>query len=278
MNNTEKIIVFTDLDGTLLDHSTYSFGEAEKALKSLRERNIPLILCSSKSRDEIKIYREKLSNNEPFISENGGAIFIPEGYGLKCEFDKIDDGYLVVEIGYEYKTLIDAFEKVKKNTGVKLKTIMEFTVDELVRLTGLSKEEARFAQKRDYILPFIIDGEQEDVEHIKRDIQSLGLNYTEGVRFVYLMGGNDKGKAVRILVDIFRKNFPESKIVTVGLGDSLNDLPMLEAVDKAVLVQKKSGNYEERIKIEGLVYADGIGPTGWNKAVLGLFNGYQFVV
>ncbi len=276
--NNEKIIVFTDLDGTLLDHSTYSYGEAEKALKSLKARKVPLVLCSSKAREEIKVYRERLSNNEPFISENGGAIFIPEEYGLKCEYDKVEDGYLVVEIGSEYKTLLDAFGKVKKNTGVDLKNITEFTVDELVRLTGLSKEEACLAQKRDYILPFVIDGVQEDVENIKREIQSLGFNYTEGVRFVYLMGGNDKGKAVKVLVDIFRKNFPELKIITVGLGDSLNDLPMLEAVDKAILVQKESGSYEERIKVEGLVYADGIGPVGWNKAVLGLFSRYQFAV
>ncbi len=274
----EKIIVFTDLDGTLLDHSTYSYDAAEKAIKSLRERSVPLVLCSSKSSDEIKVYRERLSNHEPFISENGGAIFIPEEYGLKCEFNKVEDGYLVVEIGSEYNNLLDVFEKVKKNTGVKLKTIMEFTVDELVRVTGLSNEEAYLAQKREYILPFVIDGEQEDVENIKREIHSLGFNYTEGVRFVYLMGENDKGKAVKILVDIFRENFPESKIITVGLGDSLNDLPMLEAVDKAILVQKESGNYEERIKVEGLLYADGIGPVGWNKAVLGLFSRYLFAI
>ncbi len=86
------------------------------------------------------------------------------------------------------------------------------------------------------------------------------------------MGANDKGKAVIILGDIFKKNYPDTRIITVGLGDSLNDLPMLEAVDKAFLVMKESGNYEKRIKVENLVYADGIGPVGWNKAILSLFN------
>jgi mannosyl-3-phosphoglycerate phosphatase len=271
--NNRKIIVFTDLDGTLLDHSNYSFCEAEDALALLREKGVPLVLCSSKSRDEIEVYRKKLSNNEPFISENGGAIFIPEGYGsLKCEFDKIDDGYLVIELGSEYQTLVDTFEKIKRRAGINIKSITEFTIDEIVELTGLNREEASLAQKREYTLPFIIDGRVEDVENIKDEILSLGLNYTEGARFVHLMGGNDKGKAVKILVDIFKKNSPETRITTVGLGDSLNDLPMLEVVDKAFLVKKEAGNYEERIKVEGLAYADGIGPVGWNKAVLGLFN------
>ena len=271
--NNRKIIVFTDLDGTLLDHSTYSFYEAEEALELLREKGVPLILCSSKSRDEIKVYRKKLSNDEPFISENGGAIFIPEGYGgFKCDFDKIDDGYLVIEIGSEYQTLVDAFEKIKRKLGINIKSIAEFTIDEIVELTGLSREESFLAQKREYTLPFIIYGGEDDVKIIKDEILSSGLVYTEGARFVYLMGGNDKGKAVKILTDIFKKNSPETGITTVGLGDSLNDLPMLEVVDKAFLVKKEAGNYEERIKVEGLVYADGIGPVGWNKAVLGLFN------
>jgi mannosyl-3-phosphoglycerate phosphatase len=271
--NNRKIIVFTDLDGTLLDHSTYSFYEAEEALELLREEGASLIFCSSKSRDEIKGYCKKLSNNEPFISENGGAIFIPEGYGgLKCEYDKIDDGYLVIEIGSEYQTLVDAFEKIKRRAGLNIKSITEFTIDEIVWLTGLSGEEAFLAQKREYMLPFIIYGGEDDVRIIKDEILSLGLNYTEGARFVHLMGGNDKGKAVKILTDIFKKNYPETEITTVGLGDSLNDLPMLEVVDKAFLVRKEAGNYEERLKVEGLAYADGIGPVGWNKAVLGLFN------
>jgi mannosyl-3-phosphoglycerate phosphatase len=273
--NNRKIIVFTDLDGTLLDYGTYSFCEAEDALELLREKGVPLILCSSKSRDEIEVYRRKLSNNEPFISENGGAIFIPEGYGnLKCEFDKIDDGYLVIEIGSEYKTLVDVFEKIRRRTGINIKSITEFTIDEIVKLTGLSREEAFLAQKREYSLPFIIYGGEEDIKNIKYEILSSGLNYTEGARFTYLMGENDKGKAVKILTDIFKKNSPGTRIVTVGLGDSLNDLPMLEVVDKAFLVKKEAGNYEEHIKVEDLTYADGVGPAGWNKAVLGLFHNH----
>ncbi len=271
MDNEIKI-VFTDLDGTLLDHSTYSYSEAEKALRSLREKGIHLILCSSKSRDEIMIYRDKLSNNEPFISENGGAVYIPEKYGLKCEFDRTDNGFFVIEIGAKYKILKDTFEDIKRKTGINAKSITEFTVDEIVEMTGLSREEACFSQDKEYSLPFIIDGSEEDAENIKNEIQLSGFSYTEGARFAYLMGGNDKGKAVNILVDIFRKNYPEAKILTVGLGDSLNDLPMLEAVDKKFLVKKELGDYEDRIKVDDLVYADGIGPAGWNKAILGLFG------
>jgi HAD superfamily hydrolase (TIGR01484 family) len=75
----EALIVFTDLDGTLLDES-YSFAAAQPALRKTAELDIPLVLCSSKTRREIEHYRKKLGNSHPFISENGGGIFIPEGY------------------------------------------------------------------------------------------------------------------------------------------------------------------------------------------------------
>jgi mannosyl-3-phosphoglycerate phosphatase len=271
--NKKKIIIFTDLDGTLLDHRTYSYSKAEEALKLIRERKAPLILCSSKTRNEIQVYRKKLSNNDPFISENGGAIFIPENYqGLKCKFDKIENDHLVIEIGSEYKVLADVFEKIKSKTGINIKSITEFTIDEVIQLTGLNREEARLAVTREYSLPFIINAGEKEIESVKDEISSSGFNYTEGARFIHLMGANDKGKAIKILVDIFKMNHPEKKIVSVGIGDSLNDLPMLEVADRAFLVKKVSGNYEERIKVKDLVYADGIGPVGWNKAILSLFD------
>ena len=271
--NNEKIIIFTDMDGTLLDHQTYTFSEAEEALRLIREKEVTLVLCSSKTRDEIEVYRKKLSNNEPFISENGGAIFIPEQYeGLKCKYDKIVNGYLIIEIGTDFKTLADTFKRIKSSTGVDIKGINEFSTDEVVRLTGLSEEEACLAVKREYSLPFIIKEGEKDAGIIKGAITSSGFTYTEGARFMHLMGANDKGKAVKILTDIFRENQPDVNITTAGLGDSLNDLPMLETVDRPFLVRKVLGNYDERIKVKDLVYADGIGPAGWNKAVTKLLN------
>src|SRR5512143_2726927 len=73
-------VIFTDLDGTLLHPKTYSFTEALPALELIRERGIHLVLCSSKTRAEIEVYRKRLHNEAPFIVENGGAIFVPVGY------------------------------------------------------------------------------------------------------------------------------------------------------------------------------------------------------
>ena len=81
-----KVVLFSDLDGTLLDHETYSFQDASEALELIKTKGIPLVLCTSKTREEIQHYRNLLDNRYPFISENGGGIFIPKNYSFLKKF------------------------------------------------------------------------------------------------------------------------------------------------------------------------------------------------
>ncbi|MFH0811726.1 MAG: HAD hydrolase family protein [Pseudomonadota bacterium] len=85
------IIIFTDLDDTLLDTYTHSFERALPALEFLKQKAIPLILCSSKTKREIEFYRKKLGNNHPFISENGGGINYPAA--SSGVLDSLDSGF-----------------------------------------------------------------------------------------------------------------------------------------------------------------------------------------
>jgi mannosyl-3-phosphoglycerate phosphatase len=264
-------LVFTDLDGTLLDYRSYSFEAATPALQFISSKNIPLIICTSKTRAEIELYRRLLANHAPFVSENGGGIFIPDSYfSYDFDYDKEVDGYIVIEPGTPHKILIELLNSIKKDTGVNLKGISDMTIDELSEVSGLNKEQAGLARKREYDEPFIIYGDEGDKERVKEEITRRGFRHTEGGIFQHIMGENDKGKAVRVLIDLFRIKLSEPK--TIGIGDSLNDLPMLEAVDIPILVQKPGGGYDSRIKLDNLVFAQGIGPEGWNRAVLNLLE------
>src|SRR4030067_130990 len=97
-----KTIIFTDLDGTLLHPRTYSYDEAKPALELIRKRHIPLVLCSSKTWAEIEAYRKRLDNRHPFIVENGGGIFIPEGYFPFPVDGEARNGYRVIHLGTPY--------------------------------------------------------------------------------------------------------------------------------------------------------------------------------
>jgi mannosyl-3-phosphoglycerate phosphatase len=262
-----KFILFTDLDGTLLDHDTYSFDEALPALRLLEKENIPLVINTSKPRGEIERYRSLLGNRHPFISENGGGIFIPDGYfSQKFRCDRTFGGYLVIEPGTPRETLRDVLRTVASETGIHLRGISDMSLPEIMEATGLDEESALLATERSYSEPFLIIGGDEG--EVVRKIAEKGYNYTRGSRFHHILGENDKGKAVRILTGIYRYESPS--VETLGVGDSLNDLPMLKEVDYPVLVRKRGG-YDSGCLFEKLILADGEGPSGFNSAILKFF-------
>jgi mannosyl-3-phosphoglycerate phosphatase len=263
-------LIFTDLDGTLLDHDTYSFEPALPALKALKEKNIPLIICTSKTRAEIEKWRLELHNDHPFIAENGGAIYIPKGYfpHTFC-FEREKNNYLAIELGTPYAQLRDILNRIRNSLQLELKGFGDLSPEEVARLCGFSPEDAKLAKKREYDEPFLLE-EESAINKIQKMASLSNLQVTRGGRFFHLMGENDKGEALRLLTDMYRKK--TEHIETLALGDSLSDLPMLRAADHPVLVQKPEGSYDPEVKLPNLYLAPGIGPAGWNESVLKLLN------
>ncbi|MDH5201681.1 MAG: HAD-IIB family hydrolase [Nitrospirota bacterium] len=265
----KKPIIFTDLDGTLLDYSTCSFEPALPALQLLKEKDIPLIICSSKTRKEIEYYRNKLSNSHPFISENGGGLFIPKGYfkfGLQNSEFEVDEenDYHVIRLGTQYSELRKTIESLRRE-GFDIKGFGDMTTEEVAGIANMSVDEARMAKERDFDEPFIIKDNGRETQRLLNSIKAKGFNFTQG-RFFHILGNSDKGTAVSILINLHKKKFGE--IVTIAIGDSPNDIPMFEKVDFPILVQKPSGSYDPRINVPNLIKAEGIGPDGWNNAVI----------
>ena len=272
MTTTPKLVIFTDLDGTLLDQDSYSFEYALPALRLIRERDIPLVLSSSKTRSEIEFYRQKMENGHPFVSENGGAVFIPGGYfsfGFPC--DRVSDGYSVLELGTSHPQIVTVLDSIKKENGIRITGFSDLTAEEISSLCGLSLKEAGFAKEREYDEPFLIDGGEREVEAVRKKIKEKGMNYVWGGRFHHILGNNDKGRAVGILKCLFEKEF--ISISTAGIGDNENDLPMLRAVDTPIFLRENPNPLPEiLLPVQRLTVVDGIGPQSWNRVILSLVN------
>ena len=266
----QRFIIFTDLDGTLLHPRTYSFDEASPALGLIRKRDIPLILCSSKTRAEIEVYRNRLSNRHPFISENGGGIFIPEGYFSFPVDGETQIGYRLVSFGRPYQELRTVLAGLRERLSIKVKGFGDLSVQEIASLSGLSTPEASLAKMRDFDEPFIFEENEEKRDVFLRAIEARGYRWTRG-RFYHIMGENDKGRAVIFLKGLYDKR--HRPLQTIGIGDNLNDLPLLRVVDHPVLVQNENGTYVEEIGLPNIIKADGIGPQGWNRAIMRLLAG-----
>jgi mannosyl-3-phosphoglycerate phosphatase len=260
-----KPVIFTDLDGTLLELETYSYAKALPSINYLRKQGIPIVFCSAKTRAEQEVYRKELQIGDPFIVENGGAVFVSQGYfPFDFEYHKVTDDYQVIELGIPYQQIRRVLSQVRDDTRVNFRGFGDMSAQEVASLTSLDLEAAQRAKAREYDETLNLEGTPDEINRVLNAIRKAGLNYTSGGRYYAVTGPNDKGKATRILIDLFNRKSGQTK--TIAIGDSPNDLPMLSAVDIPVLVQKPGGTWEE-IDILRLHRVEGIGPEGWAKAV-----------
>jgi mannosyl-3-phosphoglycerate phosphatase len=266
------LLIFTDLDGTLLDHHSYSFKGAEKALHRLRQHSIPLILTSSKTRAELQVLEEKLGFNEPFIAENGGGIFIPAGYPmLETKALEKSGVYYLKRFGMPYSYIRTIFEMMRPKYNIR--GFGDMTVGEIMEATGLLEADAHMASQRDFSEPFRFLAET-GLQELKKEVSEHGLRVTRGGRFYHLMAAQqDKGQAVAETTRLFQTECP-NKITTIGLGDAENDYLMLKIVDIRVLIPKPDGSYEN-LKLRGLRKSPYPGSKGWEAAVMAILDDFQ---
>jgi len=265
-----KLVLFTDLDGTLLDPVSYSYQQALPAVKRLRQCGVPIVFCSHKTRAEQEVYRRQLDISDPFIVENGGAVFIPEGYfSFSFDFGKTEGGYWVIELGRPYHEIRRILEQVRAQIGVDFVGFGDMSDAEVARDAGLDINAAKRARQREYDETVKPVADAAEMDKVLKAIKQAGLNYTHGGRYYGVMGDNDKGQAVKILTDLYNKKL--GQVETVGIGDSQNDLPMLAAVDTPILVQKPGGWWQD-IDLPGLGRVEGVGPQGWSRAIENLID------
>ena len=263
------MLVVSDLDGTLLDHTTYAFDAARAALERLRDARVPLVLCTSKTRAEVEPIRAALGNAHPFIIENGGGVCVPVGY-FPFEIDGAArrGDYEVIPLGDPYAELTRALARASQANGVAVRGFADLTDDEVAAETGLTLSEARLARQREFDEPFVVL-EPERAPTLFAAIEREGKRWTTGGRFHHITGTNDKAAAVRLLVGLYRHQLGD--VLTVGLGDAPNDAEFLREVDVPILIASPRVD-QLRALVPGGRVTTLEGPAGWNAAVLALLD------
>ncbi len=253
-------VVFSDLDGTLLDLETYSCEEARPAVELLRSRGIPLVVCSSKTRAEIEHHRRELGLDAPFIVENGSAIFIPAREGCS-----------VIELGLPVAEVRSRLAGLGGELGRTLRGYADLPLSEIRRLTGLDEGAAQRASLREYSETLLQESfTPEALDRLQEALAACGLSGAAGSRFVTVTGrGADKGQATRLLLERYRQENP--CLISVALGDGSNDGPMLAAVDLPYLVRKPAGSWAET-GVARLAQVEGVGPAGFHEVIVDLFG------
>jgi mannosyl-3-phosphoglycerate phosphatase len=264
-------IVFTDLDGTLLDHETYDYREALPGLKLLKKTGIPLVFCSSKTRREQEALRKALGVSDPFIVEDGSAVFIEKGtFKVLPDQLKVKDRYHVLELGTPYERVREGIAAASHELMMPLKGFGDATAEEVAEATGLSPEAAALAKEREYEETLLTPLSASEAGRLKESLSPLGLTLSRGGRFYAVKGQCNKGQAAMALARLFARETP--RLITVGIGDSANDVPLLLAMYIPVLVQRPDRTWQ-KMRIAGVKKVEGVGPAGWTRAVEMLLEG-----
>lgn len=274
-----KIIIFTDLDGTLLDHKTYSFKEALPALKKAKMTKTPVIFVTSKTFAEVKTLQKKMNlwKKEAFIIENGGAIFIPKNlfdFVLKTKLSKEKiskkQDFWKIEFGKPYRKIRKILKETAKKINIPIKGISDMTAEEFSKDCGLSLSDAKEAKKRSYQEGFKIllpkKQQKKAYKKIKSAIQKRGLHTAIGGRYYQIMGKPAKTKAVKILIRLFQKKY--GKIYTIGLGDSQADLEFIKFCNEGYLIKNPKKLLKTKIKNPKIKKTKNIGPKAWREIVM----------
>lgn len=268
MSASQSRLVFTDLDGSLLDHVTYSFAAAVPLLAELAANDIPVVPVTSKTRVEIETLRRQLGNSHPFIVENGAAVFIPEGYFDQApEGTVAQDGYWVKAMSGPRRRWLDVLDKVRPHFDGEFEGFSSAGASGIAEMTGLSPDNASLANQREYSEPVQWRGTAERKAEFIAALAQEGAHALQGGRFLTVAGDCDKGRALAWLRDVFCRTWQVPAIMDIAIGDSGNDVAMLEAAGSALLVRSPAHNYPQLQRDRGVMRSEGFGPEGWVEGV-----------
>ena len=256
-----QCIIFTDLDGTLLNHKDYGFGPIPDALNTLRQVNCPVIFNTSKTAAEVIALQDQLNYKAPFIVENGAAVYVPAN---SFWFDE-----QVVEVpgAVRRASLFDKLKAVdaKAQQAFGFEAFIDLNPERISDLTGLHLEQAQMANQRAFSEPMVWQDSDANYQAFTKIVHKAGLNLVKGGRFSHLMGRHDKSLAMQHFLKTFYAG-DDHKPLVIALGDSQNDKLMLEMSDIACVLPLPNKPHMT-INHTNSILAEHQAPKGWVDSI-----------
>lgn len=252
MKAATSLVVFSDLDGTLLDHDTYAWSAAAPALAALRQISAPLILSSSKTAVEIaKIQSELDIVGTPAIVENGAGLL-----GM-------------AHVADDYTRLRRILNDLPAQLRAPFEGFGDMDVARIAQVTGLSLAGAADAKSRAYSEPGLWSGDSASRTTFISALADHGIFAREGGRFLTLSFGATKADGMAQVIDTYKPQH------TIALGDAPNDIEMLGAADYSIVIANPSRAPLPPLPGEpsaNIIRTEQPGPIGWNAAVLSILQ------
>ena len=270
-------VIYTDLDGTLLDHDTYSANEAREVLSRLAARDVPVIPATSKTFAEVAHFRKQMDLNHAFIVENGAAVYVPMDLNIRCPMgSKIFENYWVREFGVRRQALDDVLEALDMSSRYRFKSLNEMRPSEVAEITGLDIQSAERAQIRRYSETIDWRDSEDSLKEFSKVLTDIGFVVSHGGRLVHLMGPNNKGIAALWFHNLLKREWTPD-LASIAAGDAPNDREMLENADFALVMRNDRGTPLSLERAGPTYRSHGCGPSAWSTGIQEIFetNGWE---
>jgi mannosyl-3-phosphoglycerate phosphatase len=264
-------VLFTALENCLLDPRTDSCSAAEEAIAELERRLIPWVIFSGRTRAQLEPLRRKIGHRHPFVTENGGGLFLPQDYfNISVEGSRRAGGYQMVAVGTPYAQTCAALEEIAGEAGIQVASVAQMKLQETVQNLGLSTDEAHRARQREFEEQFFIAGASEkQTARFVELARQRGFTAQAGEPLWRFSGVPDAGRAARQLVKLYRAA-TRGRFQVVAIGSSELDLSMLAAANKQYMLERprKYRHEEPNPKSAQIEYGGAAGAANWAKQVL----------
>lgn len=235
-----KKILFTDLDGTLLNNSSQIDEEMKKALKDMTEAGHYLVLSSGRPLDsilEVKDLAGIEDHNVFIIASNGSLLY-------NCEA-----GEIIHELRVSYKDVADVWNLATEH-GIHVQT---YTENEII--SAKEDDEVTYYRRRIH-LPLILSDNPlnvlqvpphklliihlEDHERLVEMQSIIQQKYSDRLQTVFSnpfyleVFSKDSGKGNGLRTLCGHLNIPIEN--SFAAGDAQNDLSMLKTAGKSIVM------------------------------------------
>ena len=270
-------LIFTDLDGSLLDHDCYSFEPVIPILETLKSKQVPVIPITSKTFAEVEQLRGHLNNNHPFIIENGAAIAIPKDYFLSMPEDCYKkSGFWVISNSRSRQHWNQLLEENTQDFIGEFETFTQIVSTNGIKgiqdITGLGFEQAQLSNQRDFSEPVHWLGSQHRKQEFINKLSAAGATLLQGGRFLSVGDKVDKGSALVQLTKHYQQQHSLSNIHTLAIGDSGNDINMLEYTDYSAIIKKHDGTHLNLKSKNVYAKSTKIAPLGWKEVITKIYK------
>ena len=272
-----QALIFTDLDGTLLD-DRYDLAGAAAAIDRVNERGGFVVPVSSKTRAEMALLREQQCVPTPFIFENGAGI--DWGEHQQWGAGRVETPSGVHLQGSSYPDLCEQLAGLRDQLGLDFRGFSELSEKKVSELTKLSLQGAHLAKQRLASEPLIGLNTEESVAALGRELAQRGLLLQKGGRFYTATSQRQKSDAVAEMVALLQAQM-SSRMSVIVCGDGPNDLSMLALGDTAMLFScpamhdpEPAAHFEmknyltDTPSVRRLVEVSGAGHEAWSRAVI----------